>query len=100
MRTSAHGRTSRSSSKRRVKSKGATQSARAASAPTVAVAGTKPPATPLDSKHRRARIAQAVPLRAKRRGLAAGPELDDGLTAKSQVDDEPLLAHQLAHSDT
>jgi hypothetical protein len=100
MKTSAHGRTSRSSSKRRVKSKCATQSARVASAPTVAVAETKPPATLLDAKHRRARIVQSAPLPAKKRGLAAGPKLDDWLAVKSEVDDEPLLAHQLAHSDT
>jgi len=57
-------------------------------------------AKPRNEEERHALIAQAAYFRAEKRGFASGRELDDWLAAESEIDGQPLLAHQLAHSDT
>jgi hypothetical protein len=99
MRTSAHARTAKPSPKSVAKGRAAKRSAHAAPASTVAPE-TKPRAKPLNDEERRALIAQAAYLRAEKRGFSPGQELDDWLAAESEIDGQPLLAHQLAHSDT
>lgn len=61
-------------------------------------------AKPIDAEQRRAMIAQAAYFRAEKRGFAPGAELQDWLAAEAEIDrqfgGQPLLEHQLAHSDT
>ena len=95
MKASAHPH----ASKRPVKTGAAKPHARAArSAREPEVADQK--ATPRSEEERRELIAQAAYFRAQRRGFAPGRELDDWLAAESEIDGQPLLAHQLMHSDT
>lgn len=59
-----------------------------------------PPTQPAGDAERRELIAIAAYLRAEKRGFAPGLELDDWLAAESEINGQPLLEHQLAHSDT
>lgn len=95
MKASAHPRVS----KKPAKSTAAKSHARPA--PTVREhairAGT---AQPRSEEERFERIAQAAYFHAERRGFVPGQELNDWLAAESEIDGQPLLAHQLASSDT
>lgn len=88
---------------RTAKTSPAKSSARPAAAPAAAPAAGER-ARPIDAERRRAMIAQAAYFRAEKRGFAPGAELQDWLEAEAEIDRElgepPLLAHQLAHSDT
>jgi hypothetical protein len=95
MRATTHGH----SAKRSTKATAAKRSARAArTAPAAAAAA--PAMKARTEEERRVLIAQAAYFRAEKRGFSPGQELDDWLAAESEIDGQPLLAHQLAHSDT
>jgi hypothetical protein len=96
MTRSAHARTARPSPHKSAKLKETEQKPHAAPASKVATVGAKRP----DKEKQRALIAEAVHLQAKKRALGAGQELEDWLAAESGINDEPLLEHQLGHSDT
>lgn len=96
MKRPAKGCTARPSSKSPGGIKGAKRSVTAAAATKVVT----PEAKPLDEEKRRALLAQAARVRGKKRRVSPGQELDDWLAANSELYDEPLLEHQLGHSDT
>jgi len=96
MTKSAHARTARPSPQKPAKLKETEQKPHAAPASKVATVEAKRP----DHEKQRAPMAEAVHLRGKKRAPAAGQEFEDWLAAESGITDEPLLEHQLGHSDT